>query len=667
MKVFYWCLLSLLITSPIYSGNNDELNKLFKEAEEYFNSEKYAEALPIYLTIESNNLETANINFKIGICYLFSLSEKSKAIPYLLTATKGVSVKARESSLKERNAPVTAYYYLAQAYHANYQFDKALANYEKFRPFVTDDIEMIANVNRQVAISKTAKELTAKATKIEIKNLGPAINSKYPDYSPVLSADESIIIFTSEREGGTGGKVDEKGNYYEDIYVAQKDENSDWSGAVGIGSPINTEGHEATIGLSVDGQNLIIYKDDQGDGNIYTSKLKGSSWSEPQKMDENINTPDWEPSAAFSADGQTLYFTSNRPGGWGGRDIYRAKRLPNGNWAKAQNLGPDVNTPYEDDAPFIHPDGKTLYFSSTGHKGMGGFDIFYSTLSDSNAWSEPINIGYPINTTEDDIFFVTTPDNKRAYYSSVKPGGYGEKDIYMLNLLELSDKNLTVYRGEIRNQFQEVPEGLVISVTDNETGELVGEYYPNSSTGKFLFILQPGKNYNINYEAEGYLFQSENMEVTNESAYAIINKAVELAPLTVGSKVILKNIFFDYNAATLRPTSNVELDKLHKLLVRYPKLVVGILGYTDSKGDDNYNMKLSQSRAESVMNYLLQKDISGERMTAMGFGEASPVASNETEEGMQLNRRVEYKILSTTGEIDAVEKIKVPEKLTPKK
>jgi outer membrane protein OmpA-like peptidoglycan-associated protein/Tol biopolymer transport system component len=657
----------LIFVLPIAkAGNNEDLNKLYTKAEDYFNSEKYAQALPLYLTIESMNYETANINFKIGICYLFTPDQKSKAISYLLTASKNVSENAKENSLKEKKAPLTVYYYLAQAYHVNYQFDKAIANYEKFKTLIVDDKEMTRNVNRQIATCKNGKEFVSNPIKIGIKNLGPEINSKYADYSPVISADESTIIFTSRREGSTGAKTDENGNLFEDIYIAQKTDSVRWGNAVNIGPPINTDGHEATIGLSVDGQKLFIYKDDKGDGNIYFSELTGKNWSAPVKMNENINTPAWEPSASFSADGDYLYFTSNREGGWGGRDIYRSKKLPNGQWAKAQNLGPDVNTSYDEDAPFIHPDGKTLYFSSTGHKGMGGFDIFYTVFSDSGSWSTPENMGYPINTTEDDIFFVTTPDNKRAYYSSTKAGGYGEKDIYMLSMPEKKEKSLTVYRGEIKNELDQVPEDVEITVTDNQTGEIVGQYYPNTSTGIFLFILTPGKNYNITYQAEGYLFHSENMDVPLESSYSIINKAIELNALTVGSKVVLKNIFFDYNASTLRPTSNVELDKLFKLLNKYPKLIVEVSGFTDSKGDDNYNLKLSQDRSESVVNYLVQKGISKERMVAKGYGKASPVATNDTEEGKQLNRRVEYKILSTTGEVNVVEKIKVPENLVPK-
>ena len=335
-------------------------------------------------------------------------------------------------------------------------------------------------------------------------------------------------------------------------------------------------------------------------------------------------------------------------------------------WRKPSNVGPPVNSRNWESQPSFSSDGKTLYFSSMGHKNMGGFDIFYSTYTDSG-WTPPQNMGYPVNTTEDDIFFVTSPDNKRAYYSSEKKGGYGEKDIYMITMPEQKEKNLTVYRGEIKNQFGEVPEDVEITVTDNETGEVVGLFYPNSSTGKFLFILNPGKNYNISYNADGYLFQSENFVVPLESAYSIINKAIELDPLKVGSKIILKNIFFDYDKGTLRPISNVELDKLYILMKKYPKLIVEVSGHSDSKGDDNYNLNLSQQRAESVVNYLTQKGVAKERMIAKGYGKITPIASNETEEGRQLNRRVEYKILSTTGEVDVVEKIKVPENLAPKK
>ncbi|MDP1747484.1 MAG: OmpA family protein, partial [Bacteroidota bacterium] len=374
-------------------------------------------------------------------------------------------------------------------------------------------------------------------------------------------------------------------------------------------------------------------------------------WSSPEKLNKNINTKGWEPSAFLSADGNTLYFTSNRKGGFGGRDLYKSNKLPNGEWAMASNLGSTINTPYDEDAPFIHPDGVTLYFSSNGHKTMGGFDIFSSMLSTQNEWTKPANIGYPINSTDDDIYYAVSPDNKRAYYSSFKAGGIGEKDNYLITFFEYVESPLTLLKGTVTDPYGKVPKTVEITVTDNETGKIAGIYHPNSKTGEYLFILPPGKNYNVTYEAEGYLFHSENMDVLIKTNYYVIRKAIQLKPLVVGAKVVLKNIFFDFDKATLRPISNVELGKLYKLLNGNKGMVVEISGHTDEKGEVNYNIKLSEERAQSVVAYLIEKGINKNQMIAKGYGESNPIADNfnsdgiENTENMQLNRRVELKII----------------------
>src|ERR1019366_3454891 len=517
------------------------------------------------------------------------------------------------------------------------------------------DQEMKEEVIRQIEMCKVGKELTASPVKIKIENMGKNINSSYADYSPVLSADEATMIFTTRRSESTGGKLDDSGLFFEDIYISHKID-SIWSPAVSIGPPINTDGNEATVGISVDGQIILIYKDDNGDGNIYATSLNGDQWTTPKKLNDNINTKAWEPSAFISADGNTLYFTSNRDGGFGGRDIYKSNKLPDGEWAKATNLGSIINTPYDEDASFIHPDGVTLYFSSNGHNTMGGFDIFSTSLSANNEWTNPVNIGYPINTTEDDIFYVVSPDNKRAYYSSLKEGGIGEKDNYMITFSEYKEPPLTLLKGVITDICGRVPPVIDITVTDNETEKVVGIYHSNSKTGQYLFILPPGKNYNITYESEGYLFHSENLDVSINTNYYVIHKAIQLQPLVVGSKIVLNNIFFEFDKATLRSISKVELAKLFKLLNKNKELVVEISAHTDSKGSDEYNIKLSQRRAQSVVDYLIDKGISKSQMVATGYGKSQPVAANNNPDGSdnpvnrQLNRRAELKIIAFTSQ-----------------
>ena len=659
-----------------------DVKRQFDQADAYFVVENYPDALPIYEELLSNDAENPNLNFLVGVCYLNSAENKEKSIAFLQKAVASVSDEY-VGGHKEKTAPQVTKKHLADAFHINYKFEEAVKYYKEFLVVLEDageeaNKEMIDLVNRQIASCSNATALVAAPINIKIENLGENINSPSADYAPVITADESALYFTSRRKETTGGKKDVDGMFYEDIYVSYRNESdSSWLPAKNLGSPINTEGHEATIGLSVDGQKLLIYKDDNGNGNIYISELEGEAWSYPQKMNENVNSEDWEPSASISADASILYFASNREGGLGGKDIYMSKKLPNGEWAKAINLGPTINTPYDEDGPYIHPDGITLFFSSQGHKNMGGFDIFFTTLNDNGEWETPTNMGYPVNTTGDDVYYMPSSDNKRAYYSSFRPGGFGEKDIYLISFTDQKAAPLTVFKGTIQNVLGDrIPENIEIVVTDKETGELIGQYYPNSKTGKYLFILTPGKEYEISYLVNGEEFNNEVLNVPKESAYNIVNNAIDITPVKVGAKIVLRNIFYDFNKATLQPASKPELDKLFVLLDQKDKLVVEISGHTDSKGNDDYNEKLSQKRAEAVVNYLIKKGIPAKRLVAKGYGESQPIAPNtfedgsDNEEGRALNRRTEFRILST-GENDndeiKVEKIDIPEDINEKK
>ncbi len=659
------CLVSIYNLSA--QGNKDNFEKDFDSAEKIFSKvyqdakgesltyskEGYSLALPLLLVLYKQDPTNMNLAFKLGVCYLSSRKERAQAIPYFSKAVTAVSNNYKESSYKERGTPLIAYKFLGDAYHLNYQFDKAIEAYEKFIAVMAQNMNLdkalLTEAGREIEMCKTGKRLVASPVKIKIQNLGSTVNSAYADYSPVLSADQRTLFFTSRRQETTGGMKDPEGNYFEDIYMSTQTEKG-WSKALDIGSPINTNGNEASVGISPDGQTILIYKDDMGDGNIYSTTLNGDVWTTPVKLNENINSKYWEPSAFFSADGNTLYFTSNRPGGYGGRDLYTSKRSPEGDWAKAVNMGSTINTPYDEDAPFIHADGVTFSFSSNAHNTMGGFDIFTSIISENGVWAEPVNVGYPINTTDDDIFYVISPNGLNAYFSSFREDGFGEKDNYMATFLDRKETPLTLMKGSVIDETNKPAKNVIITVTDNANEEVVGVYHANSKTGQFLFILTPGKNYNITYKADGHLFYSENMEIPKQSNYYEIERAISLAPIVVGSKIILNNIFFDFDKATLRPLSNVELKNLLLIMKGNPGMKVEISGHTDSKGSIAYNQKLSEERAQAVVTRLTENGISADRMKAKGYGKSMPAAPNkktdgsDDPEGRQLNRRVELKI-----------------------
>lgn len=618
------------------SGQNKSFKELEADAQEYFNAQEYLQALPIYLKLDSLKANNPTISARIGISYLHT-EFKYKALPYLEEAIQG---KYSKDFID---------YYVGHAYHLDHQFDKAISYYAKSKSQQDsknpEDQARIKRINRYIEMCNSGKELVKTPVNVKIENLGGKINSPFPEYAPVISADETVLIFTSRRPNTTGGQKDEQGQFYEDIYMSTK-EDGQWGEPQSIGSSINTKGHDASIGLSADAQELLIYKH-EGAGDIYYSNLNGSNWSAPKKMSGNVNTPQsWEPSASISADERILFFSSDRPGGYGGRDIYVTQKMANNEWELPRNLGPKINTVYDEDAPFIHADGTTLYFSSKGHNSMGGFDIFTVQYNPKNdTLTGAINIGYPINTAADDIFFVWSADGSRAYFSSMRANeNYGEKDLYLLTRPK-SHVALMVLKGKIFSKVNQKAIGATITVTDNETNKVVGVFNSNSNNGKYTVLVPPGKNYGISVEAEKHLTYSENVLMPDKDNYFEITKDILLEPLEKGSITVLKNVFFDFGKAELRKESYTELDKFYKVLQENPAMCVEIAGHTDNVGNDNDNRILSQKRALSVTKYLQTKGIDPKRLCAIGYGENYNIASNNTEPGRQQNRRIEIIVI----------------------
>ena len=645
IKTAYFLLLFLfvLFKGEIYAQTKVDFKQTFEKADNLLLGQNYPQALPLFLQLDALDNDNSNIHFKIGICYLNLHEGRARSIPYLEKAVLNISTDYKQGKSSEKKAPPVALLHLGQAYHLDYKFDNAIEAFRKFKLYILENPELIKDVDRQIGMCNNGKIFIVAPIKIEIKNLGDKINTAYAEYLPVISTDEATLIFTSKKPVNADQLTENKS--FEDIYISYL-KNEEWTSPISISSTINTNGQASSLRLSADGQKLFIYKN--AGGGTYTSSLIGDTWSLPQKLSENINAKEWEPGADLPTDGNTLYFSSDQKGGLGGKDIFISQKLPNGEWGLPINLGPKINTPYDEEAPFMHPNGKTLFFSSKGHNSMGGFDIFFSSINERRSWEKPVNIGYPVNTTGDDLFYVLSADGKRAYYSSFQEGGYGEKDIYQVTFLEEKEIPLALVKGTIVDARGNVPSDVKIIVNDNETGDIIGVYTPNAKTGNYLFILPPGKNYNVSYEAEGFLFRSENLDIPADASYFEIFKAIELSKIQIGQKMVLNNIFFDFNKASLRNISEVELNKLLKLMEKNPDLSVEISGHTDHK---EINDKLSQERAEAVVNYIIVKGIDKSRLLARGYGKARPIASNtladgsDNVEGMQLNRRVELQVL----------------------
>jgi outer membrane protein OmpA-like peptidoglycan-associated protein len=612
-----------------------DYNKNYKAGEFHMLSEEPNLAIP-YLVEAYKVKPSPMLAQKIYQCYI-EIDDEDRILPYLKAA--------KEGGIKEKKMD----FYFGRAYHKLHKFPEAIESYNAYLVTLkTNEHHETQLTQKYIQQCKYGMELMKNPQKVIIKNLGPNVNSAYPDYVPVVSADETVLIFTSRRDNTTGGKRDTDGEFMEDIYQSHKINDSVWSKPIDIGNGINTDSHDACVALSPDGMELILYRVTGSDGgDLYVSNLKGDLWSKPTKLGNTINTKYWEPSATITADEKVIFFTSNRDGGYGGRDIYMTKMLENGQFGPAILLGPKINTPEDEDSPFIHADGKTLYFSSKGHKTMGGFDIFSCTINTETGeiLTDPVNIGYPINTAGDDVFFVWSADNKRAYFSSEREGGYGDKDLYML-VREEAKAALVMVKGQIIHCDGKKPVAATIKVTDLATQKLVGVYNSNASTGKYTVLLPAGKNYALAVEAPGYLFHSSNINIPFLEKYIEIVDTVCMNKIQVGKAIVLRNVFFDVNKSTLRPESVQELERLVTILKENPTIKIQISGHTDSDGNDDTNMKLSDDRAGAVVQYLISKGIDTKRLTFKGYGETKPIAPNDTPENKQLNRRTEFEIIS---------------------
>lgn len=666
LHLFVW----FIVNSQDASNDNfkkllqdKKFKKEYQKADRFLLDKNYYAALDIYRKWDSIYPGIPNLNYKIGYCYLQMIGTeiRRKAIPYLEKAFTGVA-KEYVGDYKEYYAPIETYLYLGVAYTLRYQFPKAFEMYDRYIKNIENDADLSSRVDSVKFLKQkcyNAIKLINNPVSIKIENL-VSLNSPYPEYSPIVTQDEKTIYFTSRRPGSTGNKKDPTGRYYEDIYYSTKNVKGEWESPRHIGGKINSKYHEATISLANDGKTMLTYKSEKSNGDIYISHMdEKGEWSKPEKLPYPINTTNWETHACFSSDGKKLYFVSDRPGGFGRRDIWVTEYV-NGQWSEPDNLGPTINTPYDEDSPFLLPDDRTLYFFSQGHDNMGGFDIFVSVLSDDGYWSIPENIGYPINTTDDDIFYVPTKDELHAYYASAKSYGLGDLDLYYMTIVHPKRK-LIKLQGRVADD--RTYKNLKADITfyyalDSST--ILTSTTSSAETGEYKTTLLLGKDYKIIVKAEGYQPAEYSLSINENDSRSILTQDFYLKKLFqlgdtqkvtaedfhIGDKFVLRNIYYDFDSYKLRRESIDELNRLVKLLKDVPSLKIEISSHTDSIGGYKYNMELSQKRAESVVNYLVAAGISKDRLIAKGYGYTMPIASNKTDEGRQLNRRTEFRIIA---------------------
>ncbi|HLU87383.1 MAG TPA: OmpA family protein [Taishania sp.] len=560
----------------------------------------------------------------------------------------------------------STYFYLGNAQFMTGDYNGALKNLELYQRVRNANPQMLKEATNLIAKSEFALKAIANPSKFNPINLGPAINTKDPEYYPTITVDGKTILFTRELKNKEAmmGKQ-------EDFFVSKSKDGKTWETAVPMPPNINTIRNEGAPTISADGRTLIFVacsdetgkdygpgREGWGSCDLFYTKRLGTRWLDPVNLPGKVNTSNWESQPSLSADGKTLYYVRrvSRPGEMPNSDIYVSTLQEDGTWSAGKPLPNTINTPYMEESVLIHPDGQTLYFASRGHVGMGGSDIFVSRKDKNGNWGPAVNLGYPINTQYDEHSLMVAPTGDIAFFASDREGGYGDLDIYYFELPEELRPTKTVYfEGVVFDATNKLPLPGRFELIDIQSGETVIISEADKVTGQFIVSLPTNREYVLNVNYKGYLFFSQNFNMVVKENQEAFQMDVPLVPITSDIPVSLKNVFFDLSKATLRPESSVELNKLADFLNRNPSIRIEIGGHTDTRGDEKANLILSQERANSVVEYLIGQGIDANRLVAKGYGESQPkinddeinkmATEGEKEAAHQENRRTEYKIL----------------------
>ena len=632
----YSCIILFLCTASLAKGqyNPEKVNKK--------SAQVYSKALEI----------AQNSDFKQSIQILEGLVKTDVSFEDAWLSLAGMygelkNYTAATSSYEKARSIDSVYF---QDYNLPYsinlagmgEFEKALA--------ATNEFLRIRNLNEtsrkageyrkrsyEFAVSYARSQINP-SYKFEPKNLGDSINTKDSEYYPTITIDNKELIFTRRVN-----------NFNEDFY-GSTDTASHWSRARGLSGNINSAQNEGAQNISQDGQWLIFtgcnFKDGYGSCDLYISYLSAEGWTAPENMGDRINTEFWESAPSLSPDKQDLYFASRRTGGYGGSDIYISHRLPNGKWTDPQNAGPEINTAGDESCPFIHADNQTLYFTSNGHIGYGGDDLYLTRKGTSGKWSAATNLGYPINTIENEGSLVIAADGETAYYASDRNDSRGGLDLYTFNLRSDVRPVKTLWiKGKVFDK--KTTKGLpsAVELTDLVT-KAIASKVQTDERGNYLITLPVGRDYAFNVNRKGYLFYSENFPLSQKNADSTYNIDIPLQPIEANATIVLKNIFFDVNKYNLRTESQIELNSIVGLMKDNPAVTIQINGHTDNAGRPADNLKLSNDRAQAVVTYLVSQGVSAKRLSYKGFGDTQPVTDNKTEEGKARNRRTELKVVA---------------------
>lgn len=585
-----------LIESNLWAQAKSNPKSEFSEAESYFLYEEFADALPIYVKLKEKFPNNYNLDYRIGRCYLNIPYERQKAIVYLENAVKHISLNAKESSFKETNAPLDALFYLGDAYRINNQLSKAIQTYHEFKDRATDKVYDFTLIDDEIEACERAVLMEKRPIEETELNLGQVINTKYSETNPVVSSDETMIVYAARLP------------FYQAMFYSKK-VNGHWTTPVNMLPELGVDGDCFPTSLSQDGTELYIYRSNEYRGDLYVSNYKNGVWSKIRKLNGNINTKYWESHACISSDGKTLYFTSNRKGGYGGLDIYKSTRqsVNTDDWGVPQNLGRVINSPYNDDSPFITNDGKRLYFSSFGHETMGGYDIFYADQNADGSWSKPVNVGYPVNTTDDEVFFNPLNNGTVAYMAKFDPKGFGRYDIFRY---ELPNRAIRKYLVSINMKLPQnaLAAKVYLAMYDKNQGDTVYRYI--ASTDTFSFETIPG-NYQLFISCRGCKSQVIPLLITKDAKEGIRFLSVSMLP---SDDILLQQT---KSLTAVLPTTS---DLMQKDLKGQQVLKSDSLAKQNRRGRDSITVKastvadslLSQSKPGSDIN---NKEIKGNKVS----------------------------------------------------
>lgn len=606
-------------------SKNKTAQKAYIEAGRYISYKSYDKAIELLKQAVSADKEFTAAYQQLGDIYRRTKNYQESKEYY----QKVLSLNPEFHSL--------TYFGLAESELNTGDYENALKHLKKYSSYPN-----LTEANKKLAakfIADVEFSILAVKNPVAFKpvNLGESINSRAMEYLPAITADEETLIYTR------------MANKNEDFFKSVKNKDT-WNKSQYLSPVINTNDNEGAQCISPDGMYLFFTGCNRPEGmgscDIYISRREGKEWSKPFNVGAPINTPGWESQPSLSADGRTLYFVSTRSGGVGGYDIWKSELKDGGEWSAPVNLGPTINTPYDEQSPFIHPDDQTLYFSSNGWPGLGNKDIFMSRKNNTSGnWQTPLNLGYPINTFGEESSLTISSNGRTAFFASDQKGGFGGMDIYSFELPEkLRPHLVTFVKGQVFDKDSKEPLDGVIQIINLNTGKAVYDDVADFENGEFLATMVIGNTFALNVSKAGYLFYSENFSLKDQKTNTPYLINVPLQKITVGGMVTLNNVFFDTNKFDLLPESKVELQQLISFLQKNPKVAIEISGHTDNVGEDRTNMLLSENRAKAVYSYLIANKINASRLTYKGYGETRPAGENDTEEGRQRNRRTEFSI-----------------------